>query len=348
MPRWPAPDGRAAASRWRALLAAAALFSGVVVGATGPRESEAANGAVVGSIGITVDDMDRSLAFYTTVLPFEKVSDERIVDPALDALTGAAGPRRVVRLRLGGERIEVTDYLEPGGHSIPADSRSQDRWFQHVAIIVSDMARAYAHLRAHEVTGVSRSPQRLPDWNPNAGGITAFYFLDPDRHVLEILSFPRDKGDPRWHRSTPLFLGIDHTAIVVADTERSLTFYRDRLGLAVAGESENHGPEQARLNDVEHAHLRITAVRGPTGPGVEFLEYLSPTDGRSFPAGARANDLVHWETTVVLPAVRRVAARLREADVLFISPGLIRLTRALAAVVRDPDGHAVRILEKTE
>ena len=123
MPRWPAPDGRAAASRWRALLAAAALFSGVVVGATGPRESEAANGAVVGSIGITVDDMDRSLAFYTTVLPFEKVSDERIVDPALDALTGAAGPRRVVRLRLGGERIELTDYLEPGGHAIPADSR---------------------------------------------------------------------------------------------------------------------------------------------------------------------------------------------------------------------------------
>jgi catechol 2,3-dioxygenase-like lactoylglutathione lyase family enzyme len=36
-----------------------------------------------------------------------------------------------------------------------------------------------------------------------------------------------------------LFLGIDHTAIVVSDTEASLKFYRDVLGMTVAGESEN-------------------------------------------------------------------------------------------------------------
>src|SRR5262249_38354332 len=71
-----------------------------------------------------------------------------------------------------------------------------DRWFQHVVIIVRDMDRAYAHLRAHGIAHASTEPQRLPDWNPGAGGIKAFYFRDPDGHFLEILSFPPGKGDP--------------------------------------------------------------------------------------------------------------------------------------------------------
>ena len=36
-----------------------------------------------------------------------------------------------------------------------------------------------------------------------------------------------------------LFLGTDHMAIVVGDTEASLKFYRDALGMRIAGESEN-------------------------------------------------------------------------------------------------------------
>ena len=79
----------------------------------------------------------------------------------------------------------------------------------------------------------------------NAGGIRAFYFKDPDGHPLEILWFPEGKGDPKWQQpSDRLFLGIDHTAIVVSDTAQSLRCYRDTLGLRVAGESENYGPEQ--------------------------------------------------------------------------------------------------------
>jgi len=55
---------------------------------------------------------------------------------------------------------------------------------------------------------------------------------------LEILEFPPDKGSAKWHRPTGnLFLGIDHTAIVVSDTDASLRFYRDLLGMCVAGES---------------------------------------------------------------------------------------------------------------
>ena len=96
-----------------------------------------------------------------------------------------------------------------------------------------------------------------------------------------------------------VFLGIDHTAIAVEDTERALRFYRDTLGLREAGHSENWGPEQERLNAVFGAHLRITQVRAPTGPGIEFLEYLTPRDGRPYPSDERASDFIHWHTVVL-------------------------------------------------
>jgi catechol 2,3-dioxygenase-like lactoylglutathione lyase family enzyme len=253
-------------------------------------------------------------------------------------------------MRLGDESIELAQFLAPRGRSIPADSRSNDLWFQHIAIIVSDMDRAYQVLRQNKVEHASSGPQRLPDWNKNAGGIKAFYFKDPDEHPIEILEFPEGKGDPKWHRGADrLFLGIDHTAIAVSDTETSLKFYRDLLGLRVAGESENYGTEQEHLNNVFGARLRITALRAPTGPGIELLEYLSPRDGRPFPIDEHPNDLVHRETILVTPDADAAASQLVAARVKFVSSGVVANHMQMfdfskAFLVRDPDGHAIEIV----
>src|SRR4029450_1587167 len=245
--------------------------------------------------------MDALVDFYSRVLSFEKVTDVEVTGEDYERLQGVFGLRiRVVRMKLGNEFIELTEYLAPKGRPVPVDSRSNDRWFQHIAIITSDMDKAYAWLRQNKVEHASSGPQRLPDWNTNAAGISAFYFKDPDEHPVEVLQFPADKGAEKWHRPTnKLFLGIDHTAIVVWDTDASLKFYRDVLGLRVAGESENYGTEQEHLNNVFGARLRITALRAAAGPGIEFLEYLTPRDGRPAPADEKASDLIHWQTKLV-------------------------------------------------
>ena len=303
----------------------------------------------VGCVGLTVSDADRSADFYCRVLGFEKVADVEQAGDSLEQLAGVFGARtRTVRLRLGRECLDATEYLAPRGRPAPADARSNDHWFQHVAIVVSDMERAYSGLRAARVEHASTGPQRLPDWNPNAGGIRAFYFRDPDRHVLEVLQFPAGKGDPRWHAAAGLFLGIDHTAIVVGDTEESLRFYRDALGFRVAGTSENWGTEQEHLNNVFGARLRITTLRSGSGPGVELLEYLAPHDGRPFPSDERANDLIHWQTTLFTADPGRTAASLRAVHAAFVSPGVVtlsegRLGYSRALLARDPDGHVVQL-----
>jgi choline dehydrogenase-like flavoprotein/catechol 2,3-dioxygenase-like lactoylglutathione lyase family enzyme len=282
----------------------------------------------VDSIGITVHDMDRATAFYHDVLTFEKERDTEVSGAAAEHLYGVFGLRlRIVRMRLGDEHIELMQFLAPHGRPDPVDSHANDLWFQHAAIIVSNMDAAYKRLRVANVAHASSGPQRLPDWNTAAGGIEAFYFRDPDDNFLEILAFPPGKGAPKWQAKDRLFLGIDHTAIVVGDTERSLGFYRDTLGLTVAGQSENYGTEQEHLNNIFGARLRITALRAPGGgPGVELLEYLAPRTGRLPPADSNAADDWYWQinmTTGPDGGVARGGA----------SP-------VADYVVRDPDGHA--------
>jgi catechol 2,3-dioxygenase-like lactoylglutathione lyase family enzyme len=331
----------------------AAVAEGVVPSAA-PDGSASSDGPLVravGCVGLTVSDLDRSVAFYTRVLAFTPVLEREVAGEPWEQLAGVFALRtRTARLALGDECLDLTEYLAPVGRPAPADSRSNDRWFQHVAIVVSDMDRAYARLREARAEHASSGPQRLPDWNPNAAGIRAFYFRDPDRHVLEVIQFPPGKGDRRWQRPGRgrLFLGIDHTAIVVADTEASLRFYRDVLGLRVAGGSENWGTEQEHLNNVFGARLRITSLRAAGGPGVELLEYLAPRDGRPYPADALPNDLVHWHTTLAIHDPETAARALRAAGSAFVSPGPVRLPDAhlgfsRAFLARDPDGHALQL-----
>lgn len=301
---------------------------------------------------MTVADMDRSVEFYTTVLSFQKVSDVEVWGSEYEQLQGIFGLRmRIVRLALGDEAIELTEYLTPKGKPFPSDSRGNDRWFQHIAIIVSDMDKAYHWLRQHKVQHASTGPQRLPDWNPTAGGIEAFYFRDPDGHFLEILHFPPGKGDPKWSQTgDKLFLGIDHTAIVVSNTETSLKFYRDVLGLRVVGESENYGIEQEHLNNVFGARLRITSLRAAAGPGVEFLEYLTPQDGRLTPTDEKANDLAHWQTQLITNSVEAASQQVRIERRSFVSSGVVSFAKstvgfAKGVLVRDPDGHVMQFIE---
>ncbi|MBM0744838.1 VOC family protein (plasmid) [Phormidium sp. CLA17] len=308
----------------------------------------------VESVGMTVSDMDQAVDFYSNVLSFKKVSDVEVLGAEYEQLQGLFGVRlRVVKLQLGNELIELTEYLTPKGRPIPIDSRSHDRWFQHIAIAVRDMDTAYQHLRKYKVQHASTAPQRIPDSNQAAAGIRAFYFKDPDGHNLEIIYFPPGKGDPKWQQPTnQLFLGIDHTAIVVSNTAASLKFYRDLLGLKVAGESINYGTEQEHLNNVQGARLHITGLRSPNGPGIEFLEYLEPKDGRSLPADAKPNDLLHWQTTLVVKDVAAIADRLQLHQTTFISPHVVTLPQQplgfkKGLLVRDPDGHPLRLIEKT-
>jgi len=301
---------------------------------------------------LTVSNLDSAVAFYQEALGFKKVGERIVADRNYDYLTGVFGTRvRSATLQLGDERIELEQYLAPGGQSIPVDSRSNDLWFQHFAVVVSDMERAYEHLRAFPIQSISSAPQTIPESNKAAAGIKAYKFKDPDGHPLELLWFPADKGKAKWQSADGrLFLGIDHSAIGISSTERSTAFYRDLIGLTIAGGTTNTGMTQEQLDNAFGAVVRITGLRPDRSesPGLEFLQYVNPSGGRPSPIALRPNDLVLTRTVIQVDDLDGLVTKLQGGGVTFISPQVVSVsgepwTKAL--MVKDPDGHAVLLVE---
>lgn len=259
------------------------------------------DGARIVRISRVVADLDRAAMFYRDGLGF-RIASRGPLDPAVSALLGLPGATvEEAVLRLGDEEIALVRF-DPPGAPYPADSRSNDGWFQHLAIVVDDMAAAWRQLAAQSPRLISTNgPERLP---PRNGAVTAVKFRDPDGHPLELIQFPPGGGRPAWQRAAGAGsgpLGIDHSAMAVASTARSLRFYR-RLGFRVAARSWNDSPAQSRLDGLHGARVRVTGLRfpSPAGPGLELLRYTPP--GRPAPSVPANALLTDWVTLSAGPA----------------------------------------------
>lgn len=245
----------------------------------------------IAAVRLLCPDPDRTAEFYA-------------------AIFGCAVVREgdVVAVSLGEQRIELVRTQARGG----PPARSTSTAFQHCAIIVSDMAAAMAKLRASDGwSAISQSgPEQLP---ASSGGVAAFKFRDPDGHPLEFLAYPAAETPPAWRGRPGLFLGIDHTAVSVADTETSVSFY-GALGFKVAYRGVNRGIEQARMDDVDEPVVEVTGL-DPAGGGPPRLELLCYREPGT--------------TRVILPTDDVLATRI----ILTGSDGTLDEERI------DPDGH---------
>ena len=134
---------------------------------------------------------------------------------------------------------------------------------------------------------------------------------------------------------------LNHIALMTKRVEESVAFYERVLGMLVAGTSENFGVEQEHLNNVFGARLRITALRGASGPGVELLEYASPSDGREMPRDTRSNDLWSWQIAMSVGDLGEMESRARAGRARWVSAGVVGAGEEAGMAFRDPDGHAV-------
>lgn len=273
-----------------------------------------------------VSDLQCAESFYRSALGFTTVAHATVDSGTLAAIGASQETACEARLRLGQEEIALVQF-PARGRAYPADSRSDDLWFQHLAIVVGDMPAAYAALQASRRSwrAISRDgPESLP---PSSGGVQAFKFRDPDGHPLELLWFPPGAGRRRWHDrasnggSSP-FLGIDHTALAVSSTATSLEFYR-ALGMHPSASTRNEGPAQSRLDGLDAAQVQVTALRPACaeGIGIELLDYR--TDGRR--GTCAASDLC---TDWIVAAAR------------------VPLGESSRRLMTDPDGHRLLLIEK--
>ena len=146
----------------------------------------------IAHVALVVDDIADAELFFEEA--FDLVTLERRVgDRAQAELYGVPDARvRETIMALDEQRLSLVSF-DPPGHPYPPGSTSSDLWFQHFAIIVSDMDFAYAQLVATgRFTPISESgPVDLP---AASGGVTAFKSRGRRRRVC-----PRPRGGKKIH-----------------------------------------------------------------------------------------------------------------------------------------------------
>jgi catechol 2,3-dioxygenase-like lactoylglutathione lyase family enzyme len=129
-------------------------------------------------------DRPRLAAFYRDVLGFGVVGDIEPIGGEEMHLLGLQGGGLRQVLSIGSQTVPI-DQFETAGRAYPAGSDAASLWFQHLALVVSDIAEAHARLRDIAPITVD-GPQRLP---ASSGGVLAFKFRDPDGHPFELVQF---------------------------------------------------------------------------------------------------------------------------------------------------------------
>lgn len=297
------------------------------------------------SFQLTVSDMDQSVQFYTRILNFVKETDAQVDHrEAYNRLTDLKDVKvRVVQLKIGDEYLVLKQYLHPKGREMPKDLKNNDPWYHHIAIVVSNMDKAFRMVHTHHYPFISTWPQTYPHSNKDLGGISEFYFKDPDGHPLALIQYPPDKGPRKWHTPTNrTFLGIDHTTIVVNNVNESLDFYQKLLGFKATITTLKHGRVQENLTHVLGARVRSVMLRPPQGPGIQLMEYLHPPSEKLLKE-TKVNDIWYEQINTVSESVDKVYDLLKDHKTKMISKGVQDFHHRdfRAFIAEDPDGHAI-------
>lgn len=232
------------------------------------------------------------------------IGDPEPIPVAELAVLGITGAGTRWPMRLGAALVDLDRFDRPG-RPYPADADAASRCFQHLALVTDDVATAWDVACAAGATAISRGgPVTLP---ASSGGVTAIKFRDPDGHPLELIRFP-DAASTGWAGEG--MLGIDHSAIVVADADASAGFYIAH-GLSRGEATLNRGTGQAALDGLDDPVADVVPMMPVlTTPHVELLHYRQPAGSPCGPV-----------------------------DVSDVAATRIVWTGGDRALLRDPDGH---------
>jgi glyoxylase I family protein len=138
--------------------------------------------------GITVSNLERSLAFWRDVLGFELSHTAHQKGEMAQEITGVEGAeiKLAVLKTPGGHKIELLEYLAPADRK-HADIRPCDVGSVHVALLVHDLDSVLERIAALDWKAAGK-PQRLQS-GPNAGKHVV-YVRDPDGTTIEFMELP--------------------------------------------------------------------------------------------------------------------------------------------------------------
>jgi catechol 2,3-dioxygenase-like lactoylglutathione lyase family enzyme len=142
--------------------------------------------------GITVSNLEKSLAFWRDVLGFEISHTAHQTGEMAKEITGVAGAEiKLVVLRApGGHKIELLEYLGPTDRKRPV-LRPCDIGSVHVALTIDNLDAVLQRIAASGWKTAGK-PQTLTR-GPNAGK-RVVYVRDPDGTTIEFMDPPNQSS----------------------------------------------------------------------------------------------------------------------------------------------------------
>jgi catechol 2,3-dioxygenase-like lactoylglutathione lyase family enzyme len=139
--------------------------------------------------GITVSNLERSLAFWRDILGFELSHTAHQTGEMAEQITGVKGAelKLAVVKAPGGHKIELLEYLASPDRKKHIDLRPCDIGHVHVALIIDDLEAVLKRIAAAGWKEAGK-PQMLTT-GPNAGK-RVVYVRDPDGTTIEFMQLP--------------------------------------------------------------------------------------------------------------------------------------------------------------
>ena len=143
--------------------------------------------------GITVSNLERSLAFWRDVLGFEFSHTAHQTGEMAEEITGVKGTelKLAVLKTPSGHKIELLEYLAPTDRK-RANLRPCDVGHIHVAVLVDDLDTVLDRIAASGWKAAGK-PQTLKT-GPNAGK-QVVYVRDPEGTTIELMQLPQKQND---------------------------------------------------------------------------------------------------------------------------------------------------------
>lgn len=144
-------------------------------------------------VNIVVDDLERSVRFYTEVLGFDEIKRAHLKGEWIEqivALKGVEAKVAYVRAPGGEPRIELLQYISPEGVSLPENSISNTKGLRHIAFQVNNMDQMVARLKEFNIETFA-PPVTVPGSvvKHDEGDKSLCYFKDPDGVILELAQY---------------------------------------------------------------------------------------------------------------------------------------------------------------
>lgn len=291
----------------------------------------------------TVDDLDRTFAFYRDVigLPVAREPGERSASERLQRLTDTRGASlRSAQLQIPGTGVGLLLTEFSGIDRRAFTPRNSDPGASTLVVTVRDLDTMLASARTFgsPVVTAGGEPMAL------GPGMRSVFITDPDGFYIEIV---QAEPLPETNAPTASNVVLARVAFTVENIDAVLQFYRDVLGFRVTpGGAFSANAAVSRLVGIEGGEFRASfaQIQG-SALEWEFVEFRAIEriryDGRLQDPGTAA-------ISVLVPDVRAATQAVRAVGLPIVTAGgePAMSDTGGAVFVRDPGGLLLELIER--